>query len=40
MLFLNGLPRYHHPIFNARGIERATVDRFFPVHRIERSEVG
>ena len=29
MLFLNGLPRYHHPIFNARGIERATVDRFF-----------
>ena len=29
MLFLNGLPHYHHPIFNARGIERATVDRFF-----------
>ena len=29
MLFLNGLPRYHHPIFNARGIERASVDRFF-----------
>ena len=29
MLFLNGLPRLHHPIFGAAGIERATVDRFF-----------
>ncbi len=29
MLFLNGLPRFHHPIFAAQGIERATVDRFF-----------
>ena len=29
MLFLNGLPRLHHPIFHAAGIERATVDRFF-----------
>ena len=29
LFFLNGLPRYNHPIFNARGIERATVDRFF-----------
>ena len=29
MLFLNGLPRLHHPIFSAPGIERATVDRFF-----------
>ena len=29
MLFLNGLPRYHHPIFGAPGIERATVDRYF-----------
>lgn len=29
MLFLNGLPRLHHPIFAARGIERATVDRFY-----------
>jgi len=29
MLYLNGLPRYHHPIFNARGIERASVDGFF-----------
>ena len=29
MLFLNGLPRLHHPIFNAAGIEQATVDRFF-----------
>ncbi len=29
MLYLNGLPRLHHPIFHAPGIERATVDRFF-----------
>lgn len=29
MLFLNGLPRFHHPIFGAPGIERATVDRYF-----------
>lgn len=29
MLFLNGLPRLHHPIFNAQGIRRATLDRFF-----------
>ena len=29
MLFLNGLPRLHHPIFHAAGIERATLDRFF-----------
>ena len=29
MLFLNGLPRLHHPIFAAQGIERATVDRFY-----------
>jgi hypothetical protein len=29
MLLLNGLPRPHHPIFNASGIERATDDRFF-----------
>ena len=29
MLFLNGLPRLNHPIFNARGIERASVDGFF-----------
>ena len=29
MFFLNGLPRLNHPIFNARGIERATVDGFF-----------
>ena len=29
MLFLNGLPRLHHPIFHAPGIERATLDRFF-----------
>lgn len=29
MLLLNGLPRFHHPIFSTPGIERATVDRFF-----------
>lgn len=29
MLFLNGLPRLHHPIFAAQGIERATTDRFY-----------
>ena len=29
MLFLNGLPRLHHPIFKTPGIERATQDRFF-----------
>ena len=29
MLYLNGLPRFHHPIFAAPGIERATVDQFF-----------
>ena len=29
MLLLNGLPRLHHPIFKAPGIERATLDKFF-----------
>lgn len=29
MLALNGLPRPHHPIFDAPGFERATDDRFF-----------
>jgi hypothetical protein len=29
MLMLNGLPRPHHPIFNARGFDRASQDRFF-----------
>ena len=28
MLFLNGLPRFNHPIFAAHGIERVTTDRF------------
>jgi len=28
-LALNGLPRHHHPIFNAAHFERASVDRFF-----------
>ena len=29
MLLLNGLPRYHHPIFNAKRFERASSDGFF-----------
>jgi Protein of unknown function (DUF3341) len=29
MLYLNGLPRLHHPIFNAPHFERASHDRFF-----------
>ena len=29
MIFLNGLPRPHHPIFNAWGFERASQDSFF-----------
>jgi len=29
MIGLNGLPRPHHPIFNAKNFERATSDRFF-----------
>jgi hypothetical protein len=29
MWMLNGLPRYHHPIFSAPNFERATQDRFF-----------
>lgn len=29
MLFLNGLPRSYHPLFNVRGFERATTDRFY-----------
>jgi hypothetical protein len=29
MLVLNGLPRLHHPVFGAKGFERATIDRFF-----------
>ena len=29
MLFLNGLPRLNHPIFNASRIERASQDGFF-----------
>jgi hypothetical protein len=28
-LFLNGLPRLHHPVFDVPGFERATQDRFF-----------
>lgn len=29
MLWLNGLPRLHHPVFDARGFGRASEDRFF-----------
>lgn len=29
MIFLNGLPRPYHSIFNAKNFERATQDRFF-----------
>jgi hypothetical protein len=29
MLASNGFPRPHHPVFDARGFARASVDRFF-----------
>lgn len=29
MLAMNGLPRLHHPIFEAPGFDRASIDRFF-----------
>jgi hypothetical protein len=29
MLWLNGLPRPHHPVFGAAGFGLATRDRFF-----------
>ena len=28
-LFTTGLPRLHHPVFDAHGFERASQDRFF-----------
>ena len=29
MFLLNGLPRPHHPVFNVKAFERATLDRYF-----------
>jgi len=29
MVVLNGLPRYHHPVFASDRFRRATIDRFF-----------
>jgi hypothetical protein len=29
MIFMNGLPRPYHPVFNAPNFDRATHDRFF-----------
>ncbi|MBL4818397.1 MAG: DUF3341 domain-containing protein, partial [Deltaproteobacteria bacterium] len=31
MLFLNGLPRLHHPLFHSKPFEKVTDDRFFIV---------
>ncbi len=31
LFWRTGMPRYHHPIFDLPGIERATQDRFFLV---------
>ncbi|MBL4818084.1 MAG: DUF3341 domain-containing protein, partial [Deltaproteobacteria bacterium] len=31
MLFLNGLPRLHHPLFHSKLFEKVTDDRFFIV---------
>ncbi len=33
LMFLNGLPQPHHPVFNVPGFERASQDRFFSVSR-------
>ena len=44
MLWFNGLPRLHHPLFDARGFERVSSDRFLlavgradPIFDAERS---
>jgi hypothetical protein len=29
MMFLNGLPRHHHPVFNVPQFGRSSQDRFF-----------
>ncbi len=39
MLFLNRLPRLHHPLLKNRRFALATHDRFFVVIETERSEV-
>jgi hypothetical protein len=31
MFALNGLPKFYHPVFKAKGIERATDDRYMLV---------
>jgi hypothetical protein len=31
MLALNGLPKFYHPVFAMKGVERATDDRFLLV---------
>jgi hypothetical protein len=38
MLWLNGLPRLHHPVFAAPGFERAAEDRFFVALLLEDGE--
>ena len=35
MLIGNGLPRLHHPLFDAKAFERASSDRFFMVVRAQ-----
>jgi hypothetical protein len=35
MLFVNRLPRLHHPVFNVPEFERASMDRFFVLVRAE-----
>lgn len=39
-LYGSGLPRPHHPVFSARGFERASQDRFFLSVGDPRAELG